>query len=245
LNLKLKLGRKYPTRAKLKLANYLGPKLPPPPVSVDWTLAVIGNLGMMLNDSLGDCTCAAMGHITQVVTANSDGEITPSDNDVLKMYEVIGGYVPGNRSTDNGATEVDAMKYMVTTGLCGVKLDAFADVAVSNLEQVKQTIALLGCAYIGVQLPQSAMDAFQAGQPWTDTSDPHILGGHAIPLFAYDADGATCATWGKLQKMSWAWFSSYCDEAHACLMFPWVKNSADCSPDGFDLPTLEADLKSL
>src|SRR5580658_8869232 len=59
---KAKLGKKAPKidSRTLRLAKYLT-AVPPPPASCDWTKGVT-EWGMMLNDALGDCTCAAIGH---------------------------------------------------------------------------------------------------------------------------------------------------------------------------------------
>jgi hypothetical protein len=241
-----RLGRKHPTQAKFKLHRYLGPGLPPPPVSVDWTLAMSGDWGVMKNDALGDCTCAAMGHAVQVITSNGDGIVTPDDSEIVGMYEMVGHYDPKDSTSDNGATEVDAMKYMVDRGLAGVRVDAFADVDQTNLTQFMQTIALMGFAYIGVEVTQADMDAFEADQPWTSTDMSDVLGGHALCVPAYDVNGITVITWGKAQLASWDWFRAKCDEAHACIFFPWVRGRGiDTSPSGFNLAQSEQDLKAL
>jgi hypothetical protein len=52
----------------------------------------------------------------------------------------------------------------------------------------------------------------------------------------------TCITWGQLKKMTWAWFENYCSEAYALVSKDWIK-ARGVSPSGFDLETLEADLK--
>jgi hypothetical protein len=235
------LGKLPPKLDKrtLKLAHYLElNELPPLQSSVMNSPAVKVPWGMMFNDTEGDCTCAAMGHIVMAITANAGAVVVPSDDQVQAMYEQIGGYVPGNASTDNGATELDACKYMQQTGLAGVKLDAFADITIINLTDLKYSVQLFGAAYIGVNLPQSAMDNFDAGQKlWSDTTDTNILGGHAVPLIDYDEVGPYCITWGQRQQMTWAWYAQYCDEAHAPLFLQGFK------PSGLNLAALEADLK--
>jgi hypothetical protein len=240
----MKLGRKHPTHAKLQLATYLGPALPPIPASADWSLAMTSSWGVMVNDSISDCTCAAMGHAVQTVTANADGLITPADEEIVKMYEGS-GYDPSNPGSDQGWTETAAMQAMCGQGLAGVKLDAFADVDQTSLDRVRQTIYLFGGVYIGVMITQADMDAFKADQPWTDTDLSNVLGGHALWVPAYNASGVYPVTWGKLQFASWDWFAAKCDEAHACLFWPWVQNSVNCDPYGFDQATLQADLKAL
>lgn len=241
----LKLGRKHPTRAKLQLHNYLGPALPPPPPSKDWTLAMSTDWGVMKNDTLGDCTCAAMGHAVQVVTSNGDGLITPTDDDIVKAYEVVGGYNPTDPNTDQGATELAAMQYMVDTGLAGVRCDAFADVDYRNIEAVKQAISLFGGVYIGVVITQQDMQDFQDNVAWQDLTTDDVLGGHALWVPSYSTTGIDVITWGRKHAASWNWYQAKCDEAHACIFFPWVVNSLDTSPDGFNQAQLEADLKQL
>lgn len=241
-----KLGRKHPTKAKLQLHCYLGPALPPPPPSVYWSLAMSSDWGVMLNDQLGDCTCAAMGHAVQVITSNGDGLITSPDSEVEHMYEVIGHYVPGNPNTDNGAVETDAMQYMVTTGLAGIKADMFADVNFANKDQFKQSIALMGGNYIGVEIGQEDMDAFNLGKPWTSTSKANIVGGHALWVPDYDENWIYVLTWGKLQPASWDWFEAKCDESHAMIFWPWIQGQGiDISPSGLNRAQSEADIKAL
>jgi len=77
---KMKLGRKAiktDTRT-LAFGDYLTPALPPPPPAADWTKGIT-SWGMMLNDSLGDCTIAGCGHALQVWTANTSGIVTVPD----------------------------------------------------------------------------------------------------------------------------------------------------------------------
>src|SRR5215469_3634016 len=77
----MKLGRKaIKTDSRtLALGNYLTPTLPPPPPAKDWTCG-ISDWGVMLNDKLGDCTIAGVGHAIQVWSACLGKEITVDDN---------------------------------------------------------------------------------------------------------------------------------------------------------------------
>src|SRR5215831_17287905 len=74
----VRLGKATPRHdhRTLRLARYLPTSLPPPPASCDWSTKDSPAWGMMDNDTLGDCTCAAMGHAIQVWTASNGGEIT-------------------------------------------------------------------------------------------------------------------------------------------------------------------------
>ena len=63
----MKLG-KLPYREDsrtLFIANYLTPQLPPPPPALDLTRKVKA-WPMYNNDQIGDCTCAAAGHMVEL-----------------------------------------------------------------------------------------------------------------------------------------------------------------------------------
>ena len=88
------LGRLAPhpeaTHPRLKLADYLNKsKLPATPSVIDWCSKVT-SWPMFLNDQLGDCTCAAVGHQIQAWTEYANTEVTVTDNDILKLYEAFG-----------------------------------------------------------------------------------------------------------------------------------------------------------
>src|SRR5271154_6174887 len=95
-----KLGRTpraYDPRVPHMSALLAGKTLPVPPSSVDYTKGMPANLGVMLNDTLGDCTCAAFYHALQVWTFNvTKGKAidTEPDIDVKKLYELACGYNP-------------------------------------------------------------------------------------------------------------------------------------------------------
>ena len=239
-----KLGRKAiktDTRT-LMLANYLTPSLPAPPPAADWTRG-IASWGMMLNDKLGDCTIAGIGHAVQVWSANSCQEITVPDDAILASYEQWDGYNPADPSTDQGGIELDVLTDFKANGLAGHKLLAFADAKAANLVEVRQSIALFGGVYIGVSLPLTA----QSQDMWdvvpddgSGSSTAGSWGGHAVFVPAYDPDGFTCITWGAPKKMTTAFWRAYVDEAHALLSPDWL--TAKGSPSGFDLQQLQQDL---
>lgn len=239
-----KLGKKavrHDSRT-FKLSRYL-PTLPPVPSAIDWSGKVPDWL-MLANDSVGDCTCAAAGHLEMLWTSQTQTEFVPTDAAVLAAYSALTGYNPANPDTDTGADELTVLNYWRNTGIAGRKIFAFASVNLSNLAEVHAAIAFFGGLYLGAQIPQSAMDATQAGQAWTDTTDTNIVGGHAFPGVAYDPDGLACITWGQLQKMTWAWLAQYADEAYCVLSPDWIALNG-LSPSGFNLTQLNQDLAQL
>jgi hypothetical protein len=239
-----KLGKK-PVRhdpRTFKLARYLG-ALPPIPAAIDWT-GKVPLWGMMMNDQVGDCTCASAGHLDMLWTSQASQEFIPADADILAAYTAITGYNPADPNTDQGADELSVLNYWRNTGIAGRKIQAYAQVTLSNVDQVKAAIAFFGGLYAGVNLPQSAMDATVSGLNWSNVTDTNIQGGHAIPIVAYDASGLTCVTWGQSQRMTWEWLAKYGDEAYVVLSPDWV-GANGLSPSGFNIDQLNQDLKSL
>ena len=103
---KLKLGKgaaRHDPRTLL-LASYITPALPAPPATCDLTAKVGSSWGMMDNDQIGDCTCAAAGHLIMEWTANAGKKmITPTDQQIVAAYSAITGYNPVTGANDNGA----------------------------------------------------------------------------------------------------------------------------------------------
>ena len=59
---------------------------------------------MMDNDQIGDCTCAAAGHLIMEWTANAQSKmVTPTDKQIVAAYSAITGYNPTTGANDNGA----------------------------------------------------------------------------------------------------------------------------------------------
>src|SRR5579872_7260407 len=255
----MKLG-KAPARIDkrtLKLKKYIK-AVSPPPTQAGY-ITEVASWPMMLNDSLGDCTCACAGHQIEQWTTYAGKPYTPSDQDILTAYEAVGQYVPGDPTTDNGAVVLDVLNYWRQTGIGGHKIIAYASVDLNNLDEVKQTVALFGSCYIGVGLPLTAQNPVQgvngnpcwstpAGGPVGDGA-PWSWGAHAIPIVGYGVDnkgnaGTELITWGSIYDMTWGFLRLYCDEAYAILTQDWIEADGK-SPSGFDLAQLQADLATV
>jgi len=232
----------------LMLADYIdSTTLPPSPAARDWGARIDPkSWGMMLNNHIGDCTCAAAAHLIQDWTSNNAGEITLGDPQVLDAYEAVSGYDAKSGSNDNGAVETDVLNYWRHTGIGGRTIKAYVALEPGNRDHVRDAINLFGGCYIGLALPISA----QAQQTWmippggaTGTGAPGSWGGHAVAVVAYNERRVTCVTWGTLKQMTWDFFTTYCDEAYAVLSPDWSDGKS--TPVGFDMETLENDLKQL
>jgi hypothetical protein len=250
---KLKMGKSVARHdpRTLLLASYVTRSLPTPPASFDLTDKVHA-WGMMDNDQIGDCTCAAAGHLIMEWTANAGKKmITPSDKQIVAAYSAITGYNPVSGANDNGANELDVLNYWRQTGIAGHKLEAYMALEPSNHSHIMDSVYIFEGCYIGVQLPISAQAQTQNHQPWsvppggpTGDGKPGSWGGHAVPVVAYDPRGVTVVTWGALQMMTWAFWEAYCDEAYAILSMDYL-NGKKKAPQGFSMQELQADLADL
>lgn len=66
-----RLARSHDKRIPMLHTLMAGKALEPVVPSVDYTKGMPSNLGMMKNDTLGDCTCAAFYHAMQVWSFNA------------------------------------------------------------------------------------------------------------------------------------------------------------------------------
>jgi hypothetical protein len=251
---KVKLGKK-PAKLDprtLQLAKYFTPSLPSPPSAVDYTMG-IKSFGLMLNDQLGCCTIAAIGHAEQIWSAARGGEYTLPDAAILQKYEEWCGYNPSDPNSDQGGVEIDVLNDWRQQTIWKHPLTAYADPNPRNLEHVKQAINLFGGVYIGVALPLSA----QGLNIWDAASGPDGVpdswGGHAIfvPKYRTGSDGKvtfTCVSWGELIDITqdfWMYNDPqngpYVDEVHALIAPEFLSLKTGKTPEGFDLTTLLAD----
>lgn len=209
----------------------------------------------MLNDQLGDCTCAGIYHARQVWSANANPPIdTQPDSCVEAVYEFACGYRPGDPSTDNGGVEQDVLTTWMKHGVPlshapGFdRLLAFLEVDPQNIDDVKRAIHECGVVYIGIRVPGSLINELDNGNipaVW-DVSQGDTLSneGHCVILAGYDSVGPTLISWGQTYKMTWAFFSFAVDEAYALADLDWI-NAKGTSPGGLTISQLEEQMQAL
>lgn len=232
-----------PTKPKLRLRRAAAERLTPP-TSADWLSAVRvwGELG---NTAVGDCTAAAAGHVAMAVDKYGQGrDLVLTDADALAMYSAVSGYDPADPSTDVGATLQEALDYWRRVGIAGNTIAAFAFVDAQDVDLVRACISIFGAAYAGLNVPATAMAQFNAGKPWTLAGRSRILGGHCVPLGAYDPAGFTCVTWGRTQRMDLGFYRRYFDEVAVPIDLDWLRSSGTSRAD-LDVATLNADFQAL
>jgi hypothetical protein len=227
-----------------------GQKLAPPPASVNYVANMPQTFGMMLNDNLGDCTCAAFYHARQVWTFNADkAESTAPDSDVEDLYEQACGYNPQTPGPGPGGNEQHVLQFLLKTGApigaAGGQRDkilAFVEVDPRNTDDVKRTINDCGVAYIGFPVPENVT---YNNRTWDYEPTAKMTGdGHAVVLVGYDANAATAISWGQLYTVTWSFITNIVDEIYALADPDWVANTKK-TPGGLTIAQLEAQMKTL
>lgn len=224
----------------LRLGNYLKSSLPAPPASFDVLANVYKKLQvsdptelfpMDGNDTLGDCTIAALAHADTVFNGLIGKKKIMAQQACVKLYMSMTGGV------DSGLNELDVLNHWQSQPVDADKILAFVTIGVKNHAHIQQAIQLFGGVYLGFQVQQNAQQEFDARKPWTPA--PLTGDGHAVFAVSYDATGVTVLTWGNTQQATWAWWDECVDEAYAIL--PSEAKASDFDP-GFDFAQLQADL---
>ena len=195
----------------------------------------------------GDCVFAGGDHETMLWTLEGGNPASFTGANAISDYSAVTGYNPDNPDSDQGTDVRVALKYRQNTGLIDAagnrhKIGIYLALEPGNTDHLLEALFLFGSVGIGIQFPDSAMDQFGSGKPWSVVHGAKIEGGHYVPLVA-ERGNLVCVTWGRIQQLTLQFYMRYCDEAWAILS-PEMLN-ADKSPEGFDLAQLQADLNAL
>ena len=235
------LPAKHDTRTLLFSKYVIAPDFPP---SRKWSGAVT-NLGMMCNDKAGDCTFATSGHQVQVWTANNGDQIIIPDDEIIKGYTDVSKYNPVTGENDNGAAELDVVKYLKNTGIGGHKIFAFTQIEQDRIDLIKAAINLFGGVRLTARLPLSA----QGQKIWTAPKNligrnkRGSWGGHSFLGVDYDETYVYVITWGMVLPVEWGWLTTYGDQHFAVLSMDWLKNNS--TPNNFNLDLLQKHLAAI
>jgi len=224
----------------LRFKNYLTPKIAAPPASYNVLTRVYEALHtadptalfpMDGNDTLGDCTIAALAHAVTTYRGLLGSRKIMRTQAVVNLYEQLTG------GPDTGLNELDVLNYWRSQAVSGDKILAYVSIDPKNHTHVQQAVQLFGGVYLGFQVQENCQQEFDAHQPWT----PGTLTqeGHAVFAVAYDQNGVTVLTWGNTQQATWAWWDECVDEAYAIL--PPEAARPGFAP-GFNVAQLQADL---
>lgn len=246
----MKLG-KQPARHDARTLHYATYRDPTTNVTVPSTFghqAAVHDYGMLGNDQYGDCVLAGACHEHMIWTAEHGKPVLFSTFDALSAYEAITGFKPGVPSSDRGTVVLDALNYRRHTGILDTashrhKIGAFTAIEPGNIQHLLEAAYLFGAVGIGIQFPDSAMDQFNAGKPWSVAPGATIEGGHYVPVVGATGTHLLCVTWGRVQAMTHHFAAKYTDEAYALLSAEHLAGGRTI--EGFDLAQLTADLAAL
>jgi hypothetical protein len=201
--------------------------------------------GLMGNDKVNDCTCAAAAHLMMEWTWDNSAPFVPADSDIIAAYTAITGYNAVTGANNISVSALCVLNYWRKNGIARRKIQAFAAVDLKKTDHVKYSVFLFGGCFAGLSLPTSA----QKQEVWSIISDsdapdavPGSWGGHAVAVIGYDSDGLTIVTWGAVKKMTWQFWNAYCDEAYAIISTDFFA-PAGTSSGGFNIRALYNDLK--
>lgn len=244
-----KLGKTAARKGAISVnfADYVSPKLPAPPVHAGHQDVLKGLvLGMLGNDKYGDCVWAGAAHETMLWNKQAGMLIPMNETAVLSDYAACTGFNPKDPNSDQGTDMQLAAKYRQDTGILdanGKRHKVGAYLALHNDKEIRQAVYLFSAVGIGIRFPNYAMQQFNAGKDWVVEMGGTIEGGHYIPGITYDRQFVYVVTWGKIIRASWAFIRKYMDEGVVYLSEEML--TAGKSMEGFDLATLQADIKAI
>ena len=208
------------------MAGRRGLLLPPPP-AVDRMSRMPAKWGMMGNDRLGDCTCAALGHAVQLTSFVTGREITPPDAAVLQLYEAACGYSAADPSSDQGGNEQQVLSYVHQHGIPdgAGKHDAvraYVEIDPRSLDDMRRAIDEAGFIYVGADIPET----WTSSNTWSAPGpDEQIAGGHAFIVGGYDQEAFYGVSWGEVVTISPAAVTACFEEVYAVLLASWFDKS--------------------
>ena len=253
-----RLGRKRPLALPprmLRMASYLRRTFPAPPPTSDWTPKAMASVEeVYLNDVESDCVIACGAHWEGLWTGNATGTpIIYNNSQINQQYSAIGGYVPGDPSTDNGCDEVSALQYWQHYGFAGgTPIATFMLVNSSDPVEVRIAINEFGGVMYGAELAQAWAQNMpdKTGFTWNVAGAPDPSLGHCFLGGGFKPGFVKIIEWGL-----WGWISDAATAEYAssdqggglytAVTEDWIIKASKESPSGFAFADLMSDLHNL
>lgn len=219
------MGRKSPRPdpRRPRLAHFTTVSLPAASLDIDWTLGRMDWL-MLGNDTKSNCTAVALSHQLMCWFQNLDGmpyDVSQAAADDLYLAATMKEGNPWNPLTganDNGAYMADVLQIAEDYGIEGQKIDGWLSVEAGHLDETRFGMETFGGALVGMALPASAKEQYDASvewsvvSPWSASGRPGTWGEHEVFIPRADPDHLYAVTWGKLQPMTNNFFLTYADD---------------------------------
>jgi hypothetical protein len=209
-----------------------GTEAPPPPT--------LDRSGIAYQPILADNTtlptCSVAGLLNGALAVNAlagAGGLSIAPGSWLAFYAALAGCADTRDAiaATDGLVLLDVLRRQGVSGFdIGEVAPLTGDFGTVGLDRVSlaRCMAGLGFVYLGVDLFPVDMDT-PAGQPWDwHGGDPlsQSVGGHCVCLWDYtglgDSDFVRIATWGSLQRATWAWIENRAREAHG-ILYPGIE----------------------
>lgn len=215
---------------------------PFPPLLASVGVPAVADWDMDGNDTYGNCVVACMAHAinawdVEVTEANP----IPSAAECVAQYEAL----TGNGPPPGPGLEIGpVLTEWVKTGMFNdtSQITAAAKVSLTIPGMIRQGIACYGGVIIGVNLPESAEEQFNADENWSYVPGSPIVGGHCILLCGYDGIWIQAVTWGAVVNVGPNFLKNYMDAAWVAIPSQFV--TAGRGPE-LDLTQLQADIADL
>lgn len=249
---------------RFKLKDYLGAGLPVAPTAINYASSAQPELKeMYLNDALGDCVIAMMAHCGGVFLGNAGGKLFLSSDQITALYSAIGGYVPGDESTDNGCDIKTALRFWRQNGLIWAnpnphRIKGWIGINPSSVEEIQTAIWLFENVVFGVELPDAWVNPMPSGEGfvWDVAGDPDQDNGHCFPGIGYGSAGYNhkgveiCPWGGMLGTLTYSAIAKYAapssnGELYSVLSPEIIMRAKEKAPNGFDWAQLQADFAIL
>jgi hypothetical protein len=256
--LTFRLGRKRPVARcpRFSLHNYLMRGLPAPPATADYSKPAAAALAnVYCNDTLGDCVIAGIGHVVGVLTAGATGSPFVYTNDqIIQLYSAIGGYVPGQPSTDQGCDEQTALNYWENNGAPAGshRIAGWLSVNAADPTEYRAALWLFENLYFGLELPDAWINPMPAesGFTWNAAGPADPNNGHCVVGIGYTAQGVTIDTWGMTGTLTDKAIAKYGTqdshgEVYTVVSQDAISQASQKAPNGFDWSQLIADFDSM
>jgi hypothetical protein len=248
-----------PGAVKFSLGDYIPLSALPSAPEVFGHTDLVPVLGMLGNDKWGCCVFSGAAHEHMGWNAAAGKRVAFTEEGVLGDYSAVTGFDPNDPNTDQGTDMEVAAKYRRKVGVVDATgrrhpvgayvalpgVDARGANDASFLSTLANAVYVFEAVGVGIEFPASAMDQFDAGEPWDVVSGSQIAGGHYIPIVGRVANGNFLAvTWGRVQEVTPGFLQKYVDEAIVYLTTEFL-SGAGRTLEGFDLAALNADLVAL
>lgn len=244
-------GRKIPRvpHTVLKMKHVLREaNVPTPPTSMDLTpTSLVAQRNVDLNDQLGNCVIAGRAHRIALITGAAGSAFAYSAAQVLKEYERVGGYVPGDANSDQGCDMTTAAEDGVKTGYAdGSKDVGFVSVDASNKTEVMTAFFLLENGDLGLALPDAWISPFPSadGVVWDVAGAPNPENGHCVQMVGYNlTKGVLINSWGLFLWITWPAMAKYAVASGSGELLvhanaDQIAKATAKSPEGFDWATV-------